>query len=319
MEENTYKTIIHFAPLQGYTDRAYRYAYDSFFSGVDYYYTPYLDMDKLNIENKQDINIQGNKFDKKKLIPQILPSSIDEIKLLCNYVKTNNYSCVNINCGCPYPMVIRKGRGAALLENPELVRDFVNCIRNDFGLDVSLKVRSGMLIDTEILSFLEIVGLENINNIIVHPRTAKQLYKGFANTEVFNQCCTAFPETKFIYNGDITSFEIFHEYSQKLKSTDELMIGRGILKDPFLPMKIKSNGNFSPSNFINNIVAFIRVMIAEIIADSKNEGHALNRLKYQILFLLDGKPELKKNLKKIKKAKAIAELEGYVSEMLWEK
>ena len=44
--------VIHFAPLQGYTDSVYREAHTRVFGGVDTYYTPFVRIEKGGLKVK---------------------------------------------------------------------------------------------------------------------------------------------------------------------------------------------------------------------------------------------------------------------------
>ena len=43
--------VIHFAPLQGYTDSVYREAHAQIFGGVETYYTPFVRLEKTGFRN----------------------------------------------------------------------------------------------------------------------------------------------------------------------------------------------------------------------------------------------------------------------------
>ena len=55
--------VIHFAPLQGYTDSVYREAHTRVFGGVDTYYTPFVRIEKGGFRNKdlKDIACDRNR------------------------------------------------------------------------------------------------------------------------------------------------------------------------------------------------------------------------------------------------------------------
>ena len=44
---------IHFAPLQGYTEAAYRNAHAAVFGGIDVYHTPFVRVDRGDSTRKQ--------------------------------------------------------------------------------------------------------------------------------------------------------------------------------------------------------------------------------------------------------------------------
>ena len=47
---------IHFAPLQGYTDAAYRQAHACIFGGIDTYYSPFVRVEHGEIRRKDDMS-----------------------------------------------------------------------------------------------------------------------------------------------------------------------------------------------------------------------------------------------------------------------
>lgn len=63
---------IHFAPLQGYTDAAYRQAHACIFGGIDTYYSPFVRVEHGEIRRKdiRDINPENNR--NIHLIPQLI-------------------------------------------------------------------------------------------------------------------------------------------------------------------------------------------------------------------------------------------------------
>ncbi|MDA3928572.1 MAG: tRNA-dihydrouridine synthase family protein [Prolixibacteraceae bacterium] len=285
--ETQSKPIIHFAPLQGFTDKVYREMFDKHFGNIDYYYSPYLSLNNdLSTHSDSDIVLNARQHHKNKLIPQILPANTNELKTLLNKVIEQGYKTVNINAGCPYPMVIRKGRGSALLQQPDFIVESVKYIEEYTRLNVSIKLRSGIENSDEIYRFLDGIPIEKFQHIIVHPRTAKQLYKGEASIEVFKKCKALFKEASFIYNGDIKSVSDFNKLSTELGSESQVMIGRGLLENPFLALQLKNNYTYNEKTKNEPLIHFMLDLIENIEVDSKDQGHALNRIKNQFNTLL---------------------------------
>lgn len=293
--------VIHFAPLQGYTDFAYRKAYQKQISNVDVFYSPYLSINNEGtIDSLNDIEVyQPN------LIPQILPGNFADFKSLIETVKSNGYERVNLNMGCPYPMVTKRGRGSALIRKHDLVKDFID-YANDFkDLKLSLKMRSGLEENEEIFNLLEKIPIEKVEYVIVHPRIAAQLYKGEADVKIVKRCAELYPQITFIYNGDIKSYDDYLLKKGRLENQNHWMIGRGLLQNPFLAWQIKNDKTELPIAFAEQLMLFINEIIHQIERDSKNEGHALNRCKNQLGYLLHGFPEYHKTRKKIEKSRSI--------------
>lgn len=302
---------IHFAPLQGYTDRVYRTVFQKLFDGVDYFYSPYVMVDRdKTIDGIHDIV----PF-QESLVPQILPGNLNELKVLVNAFSQLPYRKINVNMGCPYKMVTGKGRGAALMQNPTFAADIVNYFSENTSLELSLKMRSGLEEEEEIFRLLDGIPLNKVAEIIIHPRTARQLYKGNANVRVVKKCKMNYPKVPFVYNGDISSLQDFQMIRNILDDQNEWMLGRGLLHNPFLARQIKSNCANLDANYRKRLHQFMNVLLAEIISDSKDMGHALNRCKIQFSYLLEEFSEFKKQRKKIVKVKSINDLETILEEM----
>ena len=77
---------IHFSPLQGYTDRIYRNAFAHYFGGVEVYYTPFIRVEKGALRKRDLRDIEPETNTVADLIPQILPGSADEFRLLTDTV-----------------------------------------------------------------------------------------------------------------------------------------------------------------------------------------------------------------------------------------
>jgi tRNA-dihydrouridine synthase B len=300
---------IHFAPLQGFTDPAYHNAHFLCIGDVDFYYTPYFSIDdKLTINTE---NFTAGLFD--HTIPQVLPGNTKEIKILSRFVSDHHFSSININLGCPYPMVTRRGRGAALIQKPTLVLEMINYLSDHTNLIISLKTRLGLLGETEIFSLVDKLKPGTIENIIIHPRTAKQLYKGKASQEMFKRCVELFPEFQFIYNGDINSVNDFIVFNEIVPGQQKLMMGRGLLSNPQLGWQIKNNCQNIPLSGKDKLDDFIFHLIENIENNSNDKGHALNRVKSQFSYLCYSFPEPKTVFRAIRKSKSLIEVRKFLN------
>jgi tRNA-dihydrouridine synthase B len=295
---------IHFAPLQGFTDIAYRNAHFQHIGNTDYYYTPYFSVDDhLSIDAKKNCEELFS-----RTIPQILPGNMDELKFLFRLIIGNKFQTININLGCPYPMVTRKGRGAGLIQRPELVSEMISYIHDQSNLTVSLKTRLGLYDETEIFKLLEIIDPDTIDAIIIHPRTAKQLYKGNTSPLMYQQCKEKFPQFDFIFNGDINSIDDFIKLKEQFELQDKWMLGRGLLSNPLLGWQIKNFNHNLNEEFRQRLYNFIFQLVENIEEDSKDQGHALNRLKSQFIYLCNSFAEPRKIFRVVRKSKSIDEI-----------
>ena len=230
---------ISLAPLQGYTDWVFRQAYQKYIGGIDEFYTPFLVLQNsgtLKTSHQREAEPFVARSD--KLIPQFLCGSIEELKFFENYLSGLGYQKMNWNLGCPYPMVTKRGKGCGLLPYPEKIREILQ-EGYQAKLELSIKMRLGLNDESEIFPVLEVLKDMPIDEIIIHPRIGKQMYKGSTDWEVFGEALQMCNK-RIAFNGDINCVQDFEKLIQQFPQLNHVMIGRGVLKDLFLPAKIKS-------------------------------------------------------------------------------
>ncbi|PKQ65110.1 hypothetical protein BZG02_04575 [Labilibaculum filiforme] len=229
---------ISLAPLQGYTDWVFRQAYDKCIGGIDEFYTPFLVLQnsgEIRTSHKREVEpfVERNK----SLVPQFLAGSVAEFQFFETYFSDLGYKKMNWNLGCPFPLVTRKKKGSGLLPFPEIIKDI---LENAYSgkIDLSIKMRLGLEEKSEILAVLDVIKQFNIDEVIVHPRIGKQMYKGSADRDYFQELQNGFNKSMG-FNGDISTLEDFESLHAQFPKLNHVMLGRGVLKDYWLPAKIK--------------------------------------------------------------------------------
>ena len=112
---------LFFAPLQGYTDAAYRKFHNEVFEGcIECYYTPFLRIERGAVREKEIRDILPINNKGIKIVPQIIVKDTSEFRMLVDLIISLGYNEIDINMGCPFPMQIKRGRGAALLKKTQI-------------------------------------------------------------------------------------------------------------------------------------------------------------------------------------------------------
>lgn len=109
---------IYAAPLQGYTEAAWRNAHSEVFGGVDAYYTPFVRLEKGSIRNKDRRELLPEQNKVNRLIPQVVASEAEEFDQLVRMVTALGYREIDLNMGCPFPLIANRGKGSGLLAFP---------------------------------------------------------------------------------------------------------------------------------------------------------------------------------------------------------
>ena len=236
---------VYFAPLQGFTDFVYRNAYAECFGGVERFFTPFLRVEDGEVRRKDAVDLTATTPKvRPSLVPQIIANSREEVDILLQYIVSQGFNCCDINFGCPFPQQTARMHGAGILSHPCTVREVLDAAAN-FGaqLKLSLKMRLGNTDKNECLAIVDIINDAPLEFVTVHPRIGKQMYKGSVDLEAFAGLASRLKHP-VVYNGDIVDAEGVRRIVAMFPDLHAVMIGRGILSNPFLPESIKGGNNF---------------------------------------------------------------------------
>lgn len=226
---------IHFAPLQGYTEDVYRRAHCRLCGGVARYYTPFMRIEHGEVRRKDKFDMLPEYNAEVPLALQVIATGREEMELLLHAIEEQWTAPVHIdvNMGCPFPLQVRHGRGAGLLQRPDRVEEICRYISEHPQHTYSVKMRLGVEEADEWKSVLPLLNATPLQHITVHPRVASQQYGGEPNMEAFEALMAA-SRTPIIYNGDVTTVAQIRELEARYPQLAGVMIGRGLLARPTL-------------------------------------------------------------------------------------
>lgn len=294
------------APIQGVTDYQFRNTFNKYFKGVDYMYSPYLRADKdmqLKSSKVRDVLPENNK--NINLVPQIMTNKPEEFIYMSKLLFDKGYEHVNWNLGCPFPMVTNRELGSGLLPRYNKIEDVLEKVMPVIPVKLSIKMRIGFEDEEEIFKILPILDKFPILEIIIHPRTAKQMYKGEVNTDVFEKCL-ALTKHKICYNGDINTLEDYNKLSSRFKTVNSWMLGRGLVANPFLAMQINQNDKDFSGNKMDIFREFHDTLCEEYMKKLSGASHLLNKMRVFWEYFSLSFSNSHKVYKRIKKATSIS-------------
>lgn len=242
--------MLSLAPFQGITDVVYRNVFKKHFGGIDKYYTPFFTgIQKDNSKSLRGEEISPEFNDVNTVVPQILSNTAEEIVRFANQCKSMGYPEFNLNMGCPFPRVANKTRGCGLMADPIRTIKMLNDVFEGIdGIKFSIKCRLGYYDDEEIYAFIDTFSALNFSEIIIHPRIGKQMYTGEASLEKFVKLIPLINKP-LVYNGDIFTIDYYNTIVSALSDLSvlsaDIMLGRGLLTNPFLAEQIKNIDNQS--------------------------------------------------------------------------
>jgi tRNA-dihydrouridine synthase len=305
--------VICFAPLQESTDFIYRRAHAVHFGGIDKYFSPYITVQKEGEIKKSHLrdtlpeNCTGY-----TLVPQIMAGSSADFLFLSKHLSSLGYNEINWNLGCPYPMVTRKGMGSGLLPQPQKIREILETALPQLSCKISVKLRSGLDSQEDIFKVIPVLNDFPLSEIIFHPRTAKQLYAGSPDWDLFGEV-SSLSVSPIVYNGDLISVESFRQASNRFEPVKSWMIGRGMLKNPFLATEIKGNIQ-GREHRIAVLESFHDDILHNYSALLSGQSHLLTRMTKFWEFFTELFPNPHKAFKRVKKSINLSKYEIAVRE-----
>jgi tRNA-dihydrouridine synthase B len=271
--------MIYLAPVQGITDRIYRNLFAVYFKGVDVAIAPFISASKrMKQVNNLLRELHPDNNTGIPTIPQIMSSNPDDFIRLANALYDIGYGTVNWNLGCPFPMVVKKGRGAGMLCYPDKVESFLEKTMPAIKPKLSIKLRLGLTYPDEVLHLIPIFNRFGLEELIIHPRTAEQMYEGEVDLDMFGQCFDL-SKHRVVYNGDINSVEKLEMLSKQFGTVERWMIGRGLIANPFLAEKIKFNTEKPYAEKIKIMRAFHDNLFDEYLKVLSGPSHINSKMK----------------------------------------
>lgn len=301
---------IYFAPLEGITTYIYRNLFQKYFGGIDKYFMPFVAPGSnkgLKKKEIRDIHPENNK--NISVVPQILTNSIDNFLKTEALLKDFGYQEININLGCPVGTVVAKKKGSGMLGDTYLLEEFLDGIFEKSTSQISIKTRIGMTDPIESEEILKIYNKYPLKELIIHPRLRIDYYNNTTNMQIYNKMLQN-AKTSVCYNGDINAREDFERIITEYTGTDSVMLGRGLITNPFLAKQIAGEEEKDREK-IRNFVEELFLSYAEMMG----EVNAFYKMKELWFYMSKMFRDGQKYYKRIKKTTNISEYHYIIEEI----
>ncbi|MGD8367544.1 MAG: tRNA-dihydrouridine synthase family protein [Desulfobacterales bacterium] len=292
------------APLRGYTDAVFRNVFCRHFSGLNRAVAPFIPtVSGPRVRPGLLSDLQPAQNPCLPVTPQIIGKSAEDFLLVARALSDLGYQTVNWNLGCPFPMVMKKGRGCGLLPHPEKIDAFLDRVHAAIAIHVSVKLRLGRIDADEVFDVLPVLNRYPLSEIILHPRTARQMYGGRPDLDRF-AAAAAESNHPVVYNGDINTAGDFRRLRNRLPEIHRWMLGRGVLVDPFLPAAVDGR---EPQNDrrADRFRAFHDDLLEGYRQRLSGPGHLLDRMKGFWKYFGLGFEDGRRTAKQIHRCKAL--------------
>lgn len=228
------------APLRGVTGRVFRNTLADTFEAPDEAVAPFIPTfagERVKPALLSDVDRSLEQ--RIPVIPQVIGKDPAQLATLLRAFRAMGHTRVDLNAGCPWPFVVKKGRGAGLLADETALEAMlaVGCEVMPEGF--SVKVRLGVKTADLLASRMELLNRYPLREVTIHPRTAKQMYEGAVDEARFAEAA-ALCRHPVVYNGDIRSFADWRRLKARFPQVSRWMIGRGLAANPALMESIRA-------------------------------------------------------------------------------
>ncbi|BCU76886.1 tRNA-dihydrouridine synthase [Luteolibacter sp. LG18] len=197
---------------------------------------------------------------------------------------------IDLNLGCPAPVVCRKDAGGGLLRSPETVDAILGALREVIPGRFTVKTRIGYHDESEFPRLLEVFSKHAIDLLTIHGRTVEERYQ----TPVHPDCVKLAVETlpcPVIANGNVVNIPTGLSYIQKTGAAG-LMVGRGAIRNPWIFAQLKAAfaGETPPAPTRRDLLEYAMELYAELAKETKrfNELAHVQRMKKTMVYITQG-------------------------------
>ncbi len=265
------------APMEDVTYKSFRYMCKKF--GADVMYTEFVNSDAL-VRNVAKTKLKMALFDFDRPVAiQIYGHDAEAMAIAAQVAEEAAPDFIDINFGCPMKKIVRRGAGAALLQDLPAMQRMAEAVVKAVKLPVTAKTRLGWdEHDKPVVEAALRLQDAGISALAIHGRTRSQLYNGPADWsligEVKNHPHIHIP---IIGNGDIKG-PLRAEELWRQTGVDGLMIGRPAIGRPWIFREIKhylATGEILPPPSVEEVVENVREQLHLSISWKEDERRGI--------------------------------------------
>lgn len=235
--------VLALAPMQDVTDLPF-WRLMSQYGGPDVYFTEYSRVHATsNLEKWILESITRNPTGKPAIVQMIgndIPSLVRTAKELQQYPIV----AVDLNLGCPAPVVYRKCAGGGLLREPDKVDAILGALREAINIKFTVKTRLGFDDPAVFDELLPIFAKHSLDLLTVHGRTVREGYRSEVHYDFIARAVEAVP-CPVLANGNVHSAAKAATVLERTGARG-LMIGRGAIRNPWVFHQIRQQQRGEP-------------------------------------------------------------------------
>jgi len=279
--------LLALAPMQDVTTLVF-WRLMTRYSGADVYFTEYF---RVHADSRLDKSILASVTRNptgRPVVAQMIGNDIPALVRTARELQEHPVAAVDLNLGCPAPIVYRKCAGGGLLRDLPLVDSILGALRDAIPGRFTVKTRIGFDDERTFDSLLPVFAKHSIDLLTVHGRTVKQMYGNGVRYDLIAQAASALP-CPVLANGNVSSAAVAGSILRDTRARG-LMIGRGAIRNPWIFDQIRAlqrgEAPFVPCG--RDVLEYINALHESVPEPGTAETSRINRLKKYLNFIGEG-------------------------------
>ncbi len=276
--------ILALAPMQDVTDLPF-WRLMTAYGGADVYYTEYFRVHAVSHLEKWIVeSITRNPTDR-PVIAQMIGNDIPSLVRAAKELQQLPIAAIDLNLGCPAPVVYRKCAGGGLLREPKRVDAILGALRDAVSIKFTVKTRLGFDTPEVFDELLPIFAKHSLDLLTVHGRTVREMYRTEVHYDFIARAVAAMP-CPVLANGNVHSARKAREVLA-LTGARGLMIGRGVIRNPWLFHQIRQDLRgeplFVPTGL--DVLNYVRALYDAVCSPNVRESAQVQKMKKYMNYL----------------------------------
>jgi len=271
------------------------------YGGADAYWTEYFRVHGSSRPEKWILRSITENPTGRPIVAQLIGNDIPALVRTAKELQRYPVAAIELNLGCPAPVVYRKCAGGGPLREPQRIDAILGALREAF----TVKTRIGFESASEFDVLLPLFAKHPIDLLTVHARTVTQMYRPGVRYDLIARAVREV-RCPVLANGNV------HSATQAKRLLTEtgvrgLMIGRGAIRNPWLFEQIRAELRGEKPHYPagRDVLAYVRELWENEITPGVKESAQVQRMKKFMNFIGEGVDE--KFLHEIRRVAATAD------------
>ncbi len=285
--------------------------------GPDVYFTEYFRVHVDSVLEKHILRSIDENTTGRPVVAQMIGKDPGELVRTAKRLQEHPVGGIDLNLGCPAPVVCSKQAGGALLRDHDRIHAILDALSEACACPFTVKTRGGFDSHEEFGALMEIFQQYPIAGLAVHGRTVREKYATPIHFDCIRHAVDMLDCPVFA-NGNILSVRTA-DLTLRATGAAGLMAGRGAIRNPWIFSQLRhffATGERLPMPTLRELRGYIEALYHEMRSPKAPERNHVTRMKRSMNFIAPGIGEEEGFLFEIRRAGTEKEFFGFCDRYL---